>query len=143
VGLGLALAALSWPAYIGGVAFGLWQPLTRPAGVSSEARYVSQIEDGTWFDCVVDQKRDVNICKAWDFEGHLVANGSFRLEGEDRAATRAELRPSSVVSSGGHAYMIYLFGDEGAHSRTLVPVDELHPHANGCTWDSNLNTLKC
>jgi len=132
-----------WPAYILGIAFGLWQPVTRPAGVARRAHYVSSIEDGTWFDCSVDSVRNVNRCRAWDFTGKLIADGDFRLEGEDRAATAAELKPSSVTSSGGHAYMIFLFGRAGARSRVLVPVDQRHPHAIGCRWESAENILKC
>jgi len=139
----LALAVAAWLVYVFGVAFGLWQPLTRPRSVSASARYVSSIEDGTWFDCSVDSKRNVDFCKAWDFEGHLIADGDFRLEGQDRAATNAELRPSFVISSGGHAYMIYLYGKAGSQSAVLVPVDARHPHSAGCKWVSTTNTLAC
>lgn len=137
------LAAAAWPTYILGVAFGLWQPLTRPSSVSASAHYVSSVEDGTWFDCSVNVERNVNSCKAWDFGGHLIADGEFRLEGKDRAATASELRPSSVISSGGRAYMIYLFGKAGAKSGVLVPVDRRHPHSTGCTWVSATDTLTC
>jgi hypothetical protein len=123
VGAVVALIALVRPTYIFGVVFGIWQPLTKPPGVSSAARYVSWIEDGTWFDCTVDSKRNVNPCKAWDSNGRLLADGDFRLECQGRAATNAELRPASVSSGGGHAYAIYLFGKAGGRSRTLVPVD--------------------
>lgn len=122
IGVSVALIALARPIYIFGVVFGIWQPMTRPTGVSSTARYVSWIEDGTWFDCAVDSKRNVNTCKAWDSDGRLLADGDFRLECQGRAATKAELRPSAVSSSGGHGYAIYLYGDKGARSRTLVPV---------------------
>lgn len=122
IGVVVAMIALARPIYIFGVVFGIWQPMTRPPSVSSAARYVSWIEDGTWFDCAVDSKRDVDTCKAWDSDGRLLAAGDFRLECQGRAATKAELHPSSVSSSGGHGYAIYLFGKEGAHSRTLVPV---------------------
>ena len=108
------------PLYILGVVFGIWQP--RPHDVTPAARYVSWIEDGAWFDCAVDSRRDVDVRKAWDSDGRLIASGHFRLECLGRAAAKAELRPSSVNSSGGHAYAIYLFGENGARSRTLVPV---------------------
>ena len=120
--IGVALIAMARPVYIFGVVFGLWQPWTRPFGVSSSARYVSWIEDGTWFDCAVDSKRNMNVCRAWDSSGRLLADGDFRLECQGRAATKAELRPSSISSSGGHCYAIYLYGKEGARSRSLVPV---------------------
>lgn len=116
-------AVVAWPIYLLGALLGLWQPWTRPPGVSATAHFVSSIEDGTWFDCEVDAIKNVNRCKAWDYQGQLVANGEFRLEGTNRAATRSELRPSSVISSGGHAYMIYLFGADGAQSRVLMPVN--------------------
>ncbi len=141
--LGLLLAAGVWPAYSLGVAFGFWQPLTRPSSVSASAHYASQLEDGTWFDCSVDLKRNVDVCKGWDSYGRLLANGDFRLDGEDRAASAAELRPAWVDSGGGHAYYIYLFGKEGAEDRVLVPVDVRHPHADGCKWDPATNSLRC
>jgi hypothetical protein len=119
---GVALATLAWPAYILGVVLGLWQPLQRPSGVSLSARYVSWIEDGTWFDCVADSRRNVDVCKAWDSNGRVLADGDYRLECQGRAAVGNELRPSSVSSSGGHGHAIYLFGQEGARTRTLVPV---------------------
>lgn len=122
VSAGVILIVVVRPVYILGAVLGLWQPLTRPASVSLAARYVSRIEDGIWFDCVVDTKRNVNVCKAWDDKGHLIADGDFRLKGENRAATQAELRPSAVMSGDGHAYMIYLFGNQGAHSKVLIPV---------------------
>jgi hypothetical protein len=118
----IALIITARPIYIFGVVFGLWQPWNRPLGVSPAARYVSWIEDGTWFDCAVDSMRNVDTCKAWDSNGRVLADGDFRLECQGRAATNAELRPSSVDSSGGHGYAIYLFGKDGARSQTLVPV---------------------
>jgi hypothetical protein len=121
VGLVVGLFAGAQPIYVFGVTFGLWQPWTRPPSVTRRARYVSRIEDGTWFDCSVDSKRDVDVCKAWDSYGRALADGDFRLECQERAATASELRPSSVVSGGGRAYMIYLFGTQGAQSRALVP----------------------
>jgi hypothetical protein len=121
-GAAVALIALMWPIYKFGVVFGVWQPFTKPPGISSAAHYVSWIEDGTWFDCAVDLKRNVNTCKAWDSDGRLQADGDFRLECQGRAATNAELRPSSVSSSGGRGFAIYLFGKDGARSQTLVPV---------------------
>jgi hypothetical protein len=143
IALGISVAAVMWLLYVLGVTFGLWQPLTRPAGVAASAHYVSQVEDGTWFDCTVDDHRNVDHCQAWDYSGRLIAQGDFRLEGEDRAASKAELRPSSVASSGGHAYAIYLFGKAGARSKTLVPIDARHPHTNGCKWDTSANRLSC
>ena len=143
IAAGSLLIVAAWPVYILGVAFGLWQPLTRPQGVSASAKYVSSIEDGTWFDCSVNSTRNVNTCKAWDFEGRLLADGDFRLEGKDRAATKAELKPSAVLSNGGHAYMIYLFGKAGAQSDILVQVNDRHPHSTGCKWDPDTNRLTC
>jgi hypothetical protein len=143
VAVSALLGAAAWPAYILGVTFGLWQPLTRPRGVAASARYVSSIEDGTWFDCHVDLRRNVDTCKAWDFEGRVLADGDFRLAGEDRAATAAELKPSAVNSGGGHAYEIYLFGKVGAQSAVLVPVNDHHPHATGCKWEAATNRLAC
>jgi hypothetical protein len=120
--LGLTIAATVRPIYVWGIVYGLWQPLKRPASVSKTAHYVSWIEDGNWFDCSVDRRRNVDVCKAWDADGRLLADGDFRLEGEDRAATESELRPSNVTSSEGRTYAIYLFGEQGARSKMLVPV---------------------
>ncbi len=134
-GIGLALAGgaigvasifIVRPIYVFGVVFGLWQPWARPPGVSEAAHYVSRIEDGTWFDCTLDSKRNVDVCRAWDSDGRLLADGDFRLECQGRAASNAELRPSSVSSSGGHAYAVYLFGDKGSQTETLVPVTSEH-----------------
>ena len=115
----VAMIALARPIYIAGVTVGVLQPLTRPSGVSGSARYVSWIEDGIWFDCGVDSKRNVDTCKAWDSNGRLLAFGDYRLECEGRAATEAELRPSFV---GGPDSAIYLFGKDGPRSKTLLPV---------------------
>lgn len=120
----LVLLAAAWPAYNFGIALGFWQPITRPKGVPRSARYVSLLEDGTWFDCSVDARRDLDVCKAWTQDGKLIADGEFRLEGEGRAASKSELRPSRVLTTNGRAYMIYLFGDHGAFSKVLVPVSK-------------------
>jgi hypothetical protein len=122
VGLTVVALALVRPTYNFGVVFGIWQPFTRPPGVSAAARYVSDVEGGTWFDCSVDTKRNVDVCSAWDPDGRALGGGDFRLECEGRAATKSELKPSSVISSDGQSYMIYLYGKDGAESRTLVSV---------------------
>src|SRR5260370_6286920 len=44
-------------------------------------------------------QRNVDVCKAWDVDGRLVASGDFRLEGENRAATKRELHPSTTRST--------------------------------------------
>ena len=124
--IGVASIFFVRPVYVFGVVFGLWQPWTRPVGVSKAAHYVSWVEDGTWFDCILDSKRNVDVCRAWDGTGRLLADGDFRLECQGRAASSAELRPSSVSSSGGHAYAVYLFGEKGSKSETLVPVTSEH-----------------
>ena len=122
ISLTVIALALARPIYDFGVVCGVWQPFTRPPGVSSAARYVSRFEGGAWFDCSVDARRNVDVCCAWDPNGHPLGGGDFRLECEGRAATKSELRPSDVISSSGHAYMIYLYGKDGAESKTLVPV---------------------
>lgn len=104
------------------VALGIWQPIVRPKGVSSSAVYVSLLEDATWFDCTIDVRRDVNICKAWSWTGQVIADGEFRLETESRAATKKELRPSLVQGTNGVASRIYLFGEKGAFSKALIPI---------------------
>src|SRR5882672_4171905 len=96
--IGLLLVVAAWPAYNFGVVLGFWPPLTRPRPVTASAHYVSMIEEGTWFDCSVDSKRNVDTCKAWAPDGRLIASGDFRLEGEDRAATRIELKPTLARS---------------------------------------------
>jgi hypothetical protein len=78
-----------------------------------------------FFDCSVDVARNVNVCRAWDTDGNLIAYGNYRLDGENRAATAFELRPSAVHTYPGHPNLawIYLFGDHGIANRTLVPVN--------------------
>ena len=107
------------------VPFGLCQPWTRPASVPWRAWYVPTLTDGAWFDCSVDRKRDVDTCKAWDDEGHLIAFGNYRLDGDNRAATAFELRPTMVQGYPCHPELawIYLFKDYNPLGRTLVPVN--------------------
>lgn len=116
---------LIWVLYHAGIILGFWPPLMRPPGVSQTAHYVSLVESGTWFDCNVDVERDVNICRAWDSNGRLLADGAFRLDGENRAATEQELRPSNVIvdHTTGRGWMIYLSGRNGAFTKALVPAD--------------------
>jgi hypothetical protein len=124
---GVALIASLCPAYMIGVRLGFWQPLTRPVGISKRARYVETLKSAAWFDCSVERVKDVNICQAWDTAGNLIAFGNYRLDGENRAATSLELRPSVVHINPGHPDLawIYLFGDRGSvFGRTLVPVNE-------------------
>jgi len=123
-GVVVLIAALR-PFYLIGVGLGLWQPLTRPVGVSSRAHYVPTKIDGAWFDCSVDHNRNVDTCRAWDSTGNLIAFGDYRLDGEKRAATALELQPSMVQPYPGHPSLawIYLFKDNTALGRTLVPVN--------------------
>jgi hypothetical protein len=89
--------------------------LIRPTGVSSEAGYVFIFgKSAAWFDCHVDDKRDVEVCSAWDDHGRLETSDAFRLRDEKRAATRAELLPSLVgpADAPGHSDIIYLFGPD-------------------------------
>lgn len=118
----LALVTLVKPIYIAGVVFEFWQPWSRPAGVSLRAHYVSQIETAEWFDCSFDEKRDVDVCTVWTDDGRKLGTGDFRLEDEDHGAPPAELHPSHVVYGDGHLWEIDLFGNQGPHSRVLVPV---------------------
>jgi hypothetical protein len=123
----VVLTASLRPVYTIGVSLGLWQPLTRPSDVSAQARYVDTFKDAAWFDCSIERSKDVNICRAWDAYGSLIAFGNYRLDGENRAATVPELRPSQVHRYPGHPNLawIYLFGDHGSVvGRTLVPVNE-------------------
>jgi hypothetical protein len=124
---GVALIVLLRTAYLVGVGLGFWQPLTRPVGIPSRARYVDTFKSAAWFDCSVEPTRSVDICRAWDTSGILIAFGSYRLDGENRAATSLELRPSRVLPYPGHPNLawIYLFdGDRRIDGRTLVPVNE-------------------
>jgi len=100
------------------------------------------IETGAWFDCSVDSERNVDVCKAWDPDGCLMANGDFRLEGEDRAATTLELKPILLRNGGGRAY-IHLNGTDGAFSKTLVQINDRHRHSYPCKWDTSSNNLIC
>jgi hypothetical protein len=109
------LAGVGWCAYRSGILLGWWNPLVRPAGVSATAQYVFTWESATWFDCSIDARRDVNVCKAWSSDGRLVAAGDFRLRDENRAARKYELRPSVTGPSdaSGRSDVIYLFGPRG------------------------------
>ena len=95
IAVGLAVVYTVRPAYILGVAFGLWQPWNRPNGVSRAARYVSwsrmahgsiagsmsaemsmfaergTIPDGFWPTAI----------SAWSAKGALPPNLSFVLQG--------------------------------------------------------------
>lgn len=124
---GVALIASLRPPYLVGVSIGFWQPLSRPYGVSARARYVDAFKSAAWFDCSVERTKGVNVCRAWDTGGNLIAFGNYRLEGENRAANARELRPSEVQECPGHPNLawIYLFGDHGTiRGRTLVPVND-------------------
>ncbi len=120
------LATTSVPViYRMGIGFAFWPPLTRPTGVPKTAYFVSTFKEETWFDCRVDQIKDVDVCQAWDANGRLLTSGEFRLEDEDRAAKASELRPSQVapLSENGKLQMIYLYGSSGEVSgRVLIPV---------------------
>jgi len=121
----VVLIVISRPVYQLGVGV-FWQPFTRARGVSRQARYVSTLKSSAWFDCSVDRTKDVDVCRAWDDAGHLIAYGKYRLDGEGRAATIKELRPSmvQVYPSRPELSWINLFGDKGIFSKTLVPVND-------------------
>jgi hypothetical protein len=124
----LAIITSLRPAYLIGVSLCFWQPLSRPSSVSEGARYVATFKSAAWFDCVLDRAKDVDVCRAWDEEGNLIAFGNYRLDGENRAATEGELHPSSVHSYPAHPNLawIHLSGDHGiTEGRTLVPVNEV------------------
>jgi hypothetical protein len=126
IGGGIIFGALAYFVYLIGIGFDLWQPLTRPAGVSSRARYTSDLTRGWWIDCSVDDSHDVDVCKAWDDNGKLVAFGNYRLDEKNRAATEEELRPS-VVHPGPPdrpaLAWIYLYKGHETRGRLLVPVN--------------------
>jgi len=123
---GVISLALVRPAYLAGVSLNLWQPFTRPAGVSKRAKYVDAFKRAAWFDCSVDAGRNVNACRAWDPDGNLIAFGNYRLEGQNRAATARELTPWEVHPYPGHPDLawIYLAGRNGGPRRTLAPVND-------------------
>jgi hypothetical protein len=98
----MAMIASVRPAYLIGVSLGFWQPRTRPSGVSARARYVDTFKNAAWFDRLLDRTKGVDVCRAWDQNGKLIAFGNYRLEGENRAATEGELRPSAVHPYPGH-----------------------------------------
>jgi hypothetical protein len=91
VAVAVVLPGLSYPTYVAGIAFNFWQPLTRLSGVSRGAHYVDAFKSAAGFDCAVDSRRNVNVCRARDEEGRLVAFGDYRMDGENRAATQGEL----------------------------------------------------
>lgn len=124
---GVVLIASLRPAYLIGLSLGFWQPLTRPTSVPSRARYVDTFKGAAWFDCSTDRIKNVNICQAWDTDGNLIAFGNYRLDGENRAATALELRPSQVHLYPGHPNLAWidLFGDHhNFEGKTLVPVND-------------------
>ena len=123
--LGCALAAVLALTYWFGILANWWGPLIRPSGIPASARYVFLWESAEWLDCSVDWERNVNVCRAWDDSGRLLADGDFRLEGENRAATQAELHPSTTgaTAESGLANEIYLFGPHGIiQGRKLIRV---------------------
>jgi hypothetical protein len=70
------------------------------------------------------RSKERDVCRAWKEDGRLIVNGDFRLEDENRAASKSELRPSQVLLDAGmRPYMIYLFGQDGAFSKILVPMN--------------------
>jgi hypothetical protein len=110
--------------YWSGYMIGWWQPLTRPAGVPRAARFVNTWESQMWFDCSYERTRDVDVCRAW-FNGRLIADGDFRLEGTRRAATPSELNPSVTGRTlpDGTSDEIWLFGpNRQIQGRLLVRV---------------------
>ena len=131
-GIAFAVVAvvLWWPVrylYAVGVVLGVWSPIIRPSGVPGSAHFVTLVDEQTWFDCSIEENRNVNHCMAWDSSGRLVANGDYQIMGENRAARPSELRPSLVKrdmseKGRGQAVVIYLFGKDGAFSGRLVLV---------------------
>jgi hypothetical protein len=119
------LAALLW--FMSPVLPRVWLGWPRPPGVSKSAHYTVRVEVGRWFDCSLDATQDVNVCSAWDDDGRLLANGRYRLKGQNRAATKAELVPSDVNVYAGRPDLswIYLYGRRGNFSLTLIPVDSV------------------
>lgn len=122
----VVLIVVSRPVYQIGVGLGFWQPLTRPAGVSSRARYATTIKDSAWIDCSFDAGKDVDVCRAWDDAGHLIAYGRYRLDGERRAARPAELLPAAVAIYPGRPELAWIYLEEagGTPGKTLVPVNK-------------------
>jgi hypothetical protein len=117
-----ALIVIAFPACRLGVELGLLQPRTHPLGVSQQARYVPGFYRSLWFDCSLDRRRDVDVCRAWDDAGRLIAYGNYLLDGEKRAAAREELRPSRV--SGGPPGRPDLCWISLSDGKTLVPVNQ-------------------
>jgi hypothetical protein len=122
----VVLLGLSYPIYVVGAAFNIWQPVTRPSGVSSRAQYVDAFKSAAWFDCSIDHARDMNICQAWDPRGNLIAFGKYRIENSNRAATELELRPRRVHEYPGHPNLAWIIVREewGQTPITLVPVND-------------------
>jgi hypothetical protein len=134
--LSVLCIAAAWIVYARGIQAGWWPPFNRPAGVPSGAIYVETPKRETWFECSVDLAKNVDNCRAWDRFGNLIAAGRYRLDGENRAATKDELRPSLVGGYwGSKQAWIYLFAPSGSglmrwfrgpniFGRVLVPVDQ-------------------
>ena len=119
-----ALLGSSYPVYVVGVALNLWNPLTRPLAVPRRATHVNAFKSAAWFDCGVDSHRNVDVCRAWDEQGHLIAFGNYRIDGQDRAANNEELRPWSVRPGPNHnPRLAWIHRSDGGSPLTLVPVD--------------------
>jgi hypothetical protein len=120
------MLGLSYPIYVVGVVFNIWQLVARPSGVSRRAHYVDAFKAAAWFDCSLDPVRDVNVCQAWDPEGKLIAFAKYRIEDRNRSATERELRPSRVHEYPGHPNLarIILREEWSQTPITLVPVND-------------------
>jgi hypothetical protein len=117
----VALVVATRPVYLVGVAFGMWQPLSRPSAVSARSRYVETLKSAGWFDCSIDRIKDVDVCRVWDRDGKLVAFGNYRLDPENRAARATELRYRRVEDYTGHPNLAWIYLSD---QRTLVPVND-------------------
>ena len=131
----VALAGIGgYCAYWFGIMSGWWNPITRPMSVSRTANLVvCGFESAEWFDCRYDRARDVDVCKAWDTSGKLLADGDFRLKGENRAALPEELHPSGIggMTATGLTDTIYLYDPHGAWIvKELVLVSSEVPRDN-------------
>ena len=111
---------------------GAWGSDSRPRGVPPDAKLVSLIVSGTWFEYSFDPVRNANKVRAWDLRGQLLADGYFRLEDENRPATNSELHPSLVqfrydVGSTDYIYLFKRYGFWGGKEpfgKILVPIDD-------------------
>ena len=69
------------------------EPKVRPPKVPSSAVWAGGADGGRYIRCLVDAKRNVDVCEVWnDYTGWSAGPADYQFENEHRAATEAELK---------------------------------------------------